>query len=36
MTCKRLPIALVLALALALPAACARVVNPATGQTELR
>jgi predicted Zn-dependent protease len=32
--CKRLLIALLLAPALALPAACARVVNPATGQTE--
>ena len=32
--CKRLLIALLLAAALALPAACARVVNPATGQTE--
>jgi predicted Zn-dependent protease len=31
---KRLLIALLLAPALALPAACARVVNPATGQTE--
>jgi predicted Zn-dependent protease len=31
---RRLLIALLLALALALPAACARVVNPATGQTE--
>ena len=32
--CKRLLIALLLTPALALPAACARVVNPATGQTE--
>jgi predicted Zn-dependent protease len=32
--CKGLLIALLLAPALALPAACARVVNPATGQTE--
>jgi predicted Zn-dependent protease len=32
--CKRLLIALLLAPALALPAACARVVNPATGQAE--
>jgi predicted Zn-dependent protease len=32
--CKRLLLALLLAPALALPAACARVVNPATGQTE--
>ncbi|HEX6111604.1 MAG TPA: M48 family metalloprotease [Geminicoccaceae bacterium] len=31
---KRLLIALLLAPALALPSACARVVNPATGQTE--
>jgi predicted Zn-dependent protease len=33
--CRRLLLALLLALALAVPAACARVVNPATGQTEL-
>jgi predicted Zn-dependent protease len=32
--CQRLLIALLLAPALALPASCARVVNPATGQTE--
>ena len=32
--CKRLLIALLLTPALALPAACTRVVNPATGQTE--
>jgi predicted Zn-dependent protease len=32
--CRRLLIVLLLAPALALPAACARVVNPATGQTE--
>ena len=31
---KRLLIALLLAPALALPSACSRVVNPATGQTE--
>lgn len=32
--CKRLLVALLLAPALALPAACTRVVNPATGQAE--
>ena len=31
---KRLLLALLLLPALALPSACARVVNPATGQTE--
>ena len=32
--CRRLLIAFLLVPALLLPAACARVVNPATGQTE--
>ncbi len=32
--CKRFLVALLLTPALVLPAACARVVNPATGQTE--
>ena len=33
--CRRLLLVLLLAPAIALPAACARVVNPVTGQTEL-